>query len=68
MPFSKEHKKELSESHKGYKLTSEQKLAWCSGISTRDRIWIHLNEKRKMIKKEDLALYPEWNLGIKTKS
>ena len=66
LEFSKEHKNQLSQSHKGYKLTPEQKKAWCSGKSTIERIWIHSKEKRKMVKKENLDYFLNmgWKLGI----
>ena len=31
LKFTEDHKKELSISHKGYKLTTKQKQAWCGG-------------------------------------
>ena len=66
LQFSKEHRSQLSQSHKGQKLTPEQKKAWCSGKSTKERIWVHSNNERKMIKKENLDYFLsiEWHLGI----
>jgi group I intron endonuclease len=66
LKFSKEHIDQLSKSHVGYKLTPEQKKSWCSGKATKERIWVHSDEKRKMIKKENLNYYLDngWELGI----
>jgi len=54
LKFSKEHIKNLSESHKGHKLNENQRKAWCSGRP-------HSEKTKKMMSKKLMGRYSlEW--------